>query len=740
MDYDEEQDAAGGNFDLQYWVSGVLRYRLLILLTTACGLLIALFQAVQKPDEYFSEGSLFVRPGAAASLTPESAFIDNSGSRMSSRDWVMNELSVLDSPLLFKKAVRIAGVDTILTPSSRTIDPSSVKGRLKEYAGSISEWMRAGDPDLRAEVDEATRERNAALLLAARSSIRAKPRTTVISISTTADGPLKAQEITNALLEAAVELHSEVGENMGSLRQVEAELAKTEQVAVDAEYALDQFLREHAIFDFSLQKSSMAEALLQQKQLVQATALDLARTESENQFLTEASKDLSPTRSVAGSGGWVLNPQVAILEGTIEQLRMRRYDLEAESARMAISVPERRERLKAIEALEKEANARLLKEPQQLSLDATAEENPEYVAVMDGLRERRVKAIGLKVLESGQQDSLNKTQAELERLGRLESEWRSLSAAAERKRFVYRRLLDSVSNMQAVRRLEQQKLSNLQVMHHASFNPLSVGPGRMKVVLIGTFAGLGVGLLCAAAFVYLGSRIQGAGGLMRGGVEAERVYSDAKPSKRPASWAVAALPESIAQHAETVKSAVNAVSLDRDSSKLTIAATGCSDDVDVSRAAGELAVGLSALLGESVVLVSCSEAAGWLASRLGLAEGPGWLDVLSGRCGLDDAVMQTEVRGLSYLAVSGEGSGEQPRMVDAEFRDMLNQLAAQFSVVIVEAPSISIDPSCQSVLRAVDSVQLVVRDKRSTNDELTQALKLIKDCGASIGCCCLQSY
>ena len=740
MNYDEDQDAAGAGLDLTFWVRRLLRYRLLIGLCFVLGAIAAALMAVKAADEFVSNGSLYVRPGVGASLTPESAFTDSGGTRLSSRDWVMNEVKVLDSPLLFKKAVRSVGVERVLTPSPRDFDPDSLKGKIIEFADTASSWLSVGATEPGVAPDAASLELTAANVLAARSSVRATPGTTVIAVSSVADDPLKAQQMTNALLDAAVELHSEVGQNMGSLSQVEAELLKTEQLAIEAEQALDRFLRDNKIFDFELQKSSMAKDLLDQGRLAAATAMDRAKLDAEVQSLEAMSEGMSATRTVLGSGGFVLNPQVAILENTIEQLRLRRFDLDTESVRMSISVPELRQRREAIQLMEEEAKNQLAQEPLQVAIDPATEENPAYAAVLEALRDRIVMRSGLKVSEARQLESLDRAQDELERLSLLEPEWRGLSAAAERKRVVYQRLLNSVSNMQAVRRLEQQKLSNLQIMHRATFDPRSVGPGRMKLVLLGAVGGLCLGLMIAFLLAFRDSRIHGEAWVVQGGVAAERIYAGAKPSRRPSDWAVTALPKSIAGHAETIQSAVKSLRIERDVSSSLIAATGCNNTANVSRAAGELAVGLSALLGEDCVFVSCLAGPSWLADRLDLAMGPGWVDVLDGGCSLDDAVTQTVIPGLSYLPNGGDVGASQRRMMDADFRSVLRDLTEQYRFVIVLAPAISDDPSCQALLRVADSVQLVVSNGKSKNEELLQALRLIEDSGSSIGCCCLQLF
>ena len=286
MDYEEEQEgAAGGGFDLGYWFAGALRHRWLIIITTACGVLFSAMQAARLPMEYQSEGSLYVRPGVGASLTPESAFADNSGSRLTSRDWVMNELQVLNSPLLYQKAVRIAGVETVLAPDTSDSDSGSIKDRLRALAAYVDEWLLPAGGEDKADLPEEIRALNASLVLATRSSIRATPRTTVISISSRADTAAKARAFTNALLDAAVELHSEVGETMGSLTQVEKELATTEKLAASAAKALDEFCAANDIYDFVSQKSSLVRALLEQEQALRSTASDLLRADSERDLL-----------------------------------------------------------------------------------------------------------------------------------------------------------------------------------------------------------------------------------------------------------------------------------------------------------------------------------------------------------------------------------------------------------------------------------------------------------------------
>lgn len=733
-----DADLQGGS-SLRYLIKGAYRYRLLVLLAGAAGFVISALDAALLPDEYSSKGALFVRPAVRNVLTPESAFADTGSRRMTTRESIMNELQMLNSPRLFEKAVEIVGVETILSTTDRDFDGNAIKGKLHRIATEVTEWMSVPEGGGGREVSAKQKFENAARVLSDRSQFRPEAGTSVISVEAKAESPEEAQSLTAALMEAAVELHSEINESMGSLDKIEAELEQAETLAREAEGRRDAFLQSEGFYDFEVQQRGLATYLTTLQQQLDTTRLQLSQQRAEVTLLESLEKTVSKTREVPGSGTFVLNPQVTALRDLLEQLKLRRADLEVERARLSVSGSELRERRQALENLERETRDRLAAADVEIKLRGGVEENPNYAFVVDALQARSVAIKGLTSKEATEVELLKATGESLAKLSALQPRWQGLQLEARQKRDNADRLLTTVTNMRAVRRLEQQKLSNLQVMHAATFNPICVGPGRTKQALLGGFLGGFLGLGLALGLAFLGVRVHGATDVVRAGVAAELVVNEQGPSRKRAAWSEQQLPESLAPMAGAIADAFAAHKFDRNSSEqLRIASLPCNAGADAARAAGVLAVGLSALAGEDVVYVSCTDDAGWLATSLGLEAKSGWTDVLDGETSLEDALLDTEVSGLRYLA-AGDAASRRPNPVSSrEFRSMIDGLKGQCRVVVLELPSLDDHPTGRAVLGMADGVQLVVLDNKTSREEVSSALAAVEGEGAELVCAWVQ--
>jgi uncharacterized protein involved in exopolysaccharide biosynthesis/Mrp family chromosome partitioning ATPase len=724
---------------LRYLVAGVYRYRLLVMLTAAAGIVISALNAALLPDEYSSKGALFVRPAVRNVLTPESAFADTGSSRVTTRESIMNELQMLNSPRLFEKAVEIVGVETILATTGADFEEGAIKGKLHRIATEISEWVAMPSSGDSAEVSQQQKFENAARLLADRSQFRPQAGTSVIAVEAKAETPAEAQLLAGALMDAAVELHNEINESMGSLDKIEAELEQAETLAREAESRRDAFLQAEGFYDFEVQQSGLANYLTTLQLQLDATRLELSQQQAEVALLESLEKSMERTREVPGSGTYVLNPQVAALRGLLEQLNLRRADLEAERARLSVSGSELRERRQALEQLESETRERLAKAEVSIKLRGSVEVNPNYAFVVEALQARAVAIEGLVSKEAKEVELLKTTGESLAKLSSLQPRWQGLQLEARQKRENADRLLTTVTNMRAVRRLEQQKLSNLQVMHAATLDPICVGPGRTKQALLGGFVGGFLGLGLALGLAFFGVRVHGVTGVVRAGVAADKIVVEKEPSRRNATWSEQ-LPASLAPMSGAIADAFAAHNFDRTSTEhLKVASLPCTGGADAARAAGVLAVGLSALAGEQVVYVSCTNDSGWLPSSLGLEVTSGWTDVLDGRTSLEDALLPTEVAGLRYLG-AGDAASRRPHPISSrEFRGIVEELQGKCRVVVFELPTLDDQPAGRAVLGLVDGVQLVVLDNKTSRDAVGGATAAIEREGADLVCAWVQS-
>lgn len=717
---DTIETGRGGGIDLPYLALGLLRYKTLIAVAGVCGLALSIYDAAQLPDQYVSSGQLFVQGRLQDEATAESVFGNNGGARATTRELVMTELQVLNSPALYNLAAERVGYDRVLTVEPLPSQRGGIRGQLEDAAKSVADWM-ANQPDRQSRTpsDETKRE-VASIVIAGRSSFKARGGTSLISVSSTAESPGEAQATTQALLDAAIEVHALTSESMASLKQIEAELQAIEADALAAVQARDAYQRECGIFDFEAQKDSLVSYLTALRQSRDDNAIELKRLEAEFGQLKEERDSLQPVRTVPGSGNYVVNPQVAVLRATLEQVRVRRMDLAIDIARMADSQASLRERRKELDKLESETNKRLATLDEQIAVQSATQEDPRYALVVATMAQINTTMTGLKRKIEGQDQALTETGKRLDALLEAEPRWAILQSRATRTSQSATRLASTVADMRAMKRMQQQNATSLKILQAATLNPICIGPPRTKMVIKGGAFGGVAGVALALLFLVLNTRIKTRRDLVRAGAADEQIYQLPKTTKRPPAWASGLLPDRLQHMAERVVMARKSV----DGVKLAegrhdFAVLPVNSKADTSMQSESLALALSALVGERVLYLSTvpgHESSLWLAADSRPAGG--FVDVLEGRCELRDAIGASDVANLDYIHPGTAQSDGDGTPSESEMQRLLESLGEQYRFVVVAAPPLASSPLARSVVGAVDHVHVALRPKVTRLDEV----------------------
>jgi len=733
-DFEEEQAEGSGRKQgagmLRYALHCAWRYRILIVFSAAVGMSVGVFRGLKIPDQYGSMGKLFVRPGIRETLTPESAFSADGGiARMSSRESVLNEMQILASPQLYERAVDIVGVDTLLAPFEPDPNNDASDSWVRSLLRRLQRWSLSTAESEEIPVDDAMKKRAASLLMSRAANIFPEIGASVISFHYTADTPSKAQAAVNALLAAAIDLHSEVFKSMSSVGTIEEEQKNAEKLARAAEVALRTFRADKHIYDFDQQREALLAYLGQVEHLRDDGAIAVARKQAEVELLESQEKTVKKVRDVQGSTSFVLNPRYTALQTLLTQAQLR--TLELESQRSTLQTEDYERRKKTLETFVAGVQQELSNEDLQLKLQGSTEENPDYVEIVQALQQRRVELKGLAKQDEQLKTMIADTQSRLDELEAIQPELQRMSLDAKQKRETADRIASAVTSMRAVQRLEQLNLSNLGIMHPATFEPARIGPKRTQRVLVagalGGMIGLGLALLMCLRDKYVRSHHD----LAWIGADGDEVLVESSSKRRDTSkWDPGELPAAVASMRREIVQAWSGLPYDRRSKDaLRLAFVPCGDSADASRSAGLLAIGLAALGGEQVACVSCTDDDGWLARSLQLTAVAGWSEVLEGGLPLERALMKTEIGGLSYLPVGAATNHLPHPMAAPGFVAMLDQLCATHRFVIVELPDIDVRPESRAVLKVIDGAQLVVRVGEARRDAVRGAIEALEGAG-----------
>jgi len=148
-----------------------------------------------------------------------------------------------------------------------------------------------------------------------------------------------------------------------------------------------------------------------------------------------------------------------------------------------------------------------------------------------------------------------------------------------------------------------------------------------------------------------------------------------------------------------------------------------------------LAVALSQLdQSRAVALVDLDMRRPRVAKSLGLHVTLAVEDVLAGRASPDEAVIETDVPGLSVIAVRRSVEKPEPLLASSRLSDLIQNLHARFGTVVIDTPPILAVSDASGIIDVADACLLVVRAGRSPTPSVRRAAEQLPS-EKALGCC-----
>jgi uncharacterized protein involved in exopolysaccharide biosynthesis len=721
---DEELEPAGpGKLTLlrPIVLMSLLRHRWLLLAGLVLGVVFGLFRGLVTANQFRSIGKLYVRPGVREAMSADTvlsggALVPRTGG---SREAVQNVLQALSAPEFFELTVTRLGAGVVLAPYDPAKDEEG-GGFSKRIFHSFQSWWFGGSGD-----NGVALPRVAATVLQNSLVMIPESSASVITFVYTAHTPELAKTVIDGALDAAIEWHRQVFEKLSSQEQLESELAKARGDLAVAETKLRAFRNERNVSDYDTEHKRLVGYIAELDRLVDKLEIEAQSLEAALGAEAEHLAKLAPTRASSGSRAWVDNPEFLALTASRAKLR---DDLLA-SERGEGSADEKRARRVRFEEQIKEIDGRIAKTEPKLQTPPIEEENPVYVRTSEHIAELEVSLRSKSTERDRTRSSREANRRRLQALEGMATELRAMEEAYAQKRAFADGLAASVSNLRAVQRLEQVKLSNVGVMHLGTMDGVKIAPRRGMLLGMGAVGGLAAAIALAALLGLLDRRVRLREELTLLGVPDEgAVVSGSGGSGMP--WM---LPAALAEIRDDIARFWSKLPYERRKTDgLRIGFVPCGEGASAGRAAAALAIGLAAHGGEKVCYVGTLEGPSWLGQRLGLDHQCGWSEVMRGEFQLADAVVATSVQGLSYLPAGRIGPAVPHPMAGPQFAALLDRLAATHRFVIVELPDVSLRPEGRSVLGVLDGAHVVVLRLVGAKSAVREAIEAVRTAGARL--------
>jgi Mrp family chromosome partitioning ATPase len=136
-----------------------------------------------------------------------------------------------------------------------------------------------------------------------------------------------------------------------------------------------------------------------------------------------------------------------------------------------------------------------------------------------------------------------------------------------------------------------------------------------------------------------------------------------------------------------------------------------------------------------VAVIDANTAAPAVAAALGLAEQPGWREVLAGAAPLDEALRETAQPDLVALTAGVTAPSGGVRFLAETERSLLRQLRQRFDLVFVDAPPWDARPETPNLAEACDAVYVVAPPAEADGPATDELFRRVAECGAALGGC-----
>jgi capsular exopolysaccharide synthesis family protein len=153
--------------------------------------------------------------------------------------------------------------------------------------------------------------------------------------------------------------------------------------------------------------------------------------------------------------------------------------------------------------------------------------------------------------------------------------------------------------------------------------------------------------------------------------------------------------------------------------------------------AANTAVSLAQLQKVRVLLVDADLRTGGLSHRLGEASSPGLAETLEGRTEFPDAVLASDVTNFSFVPAGKSSVAPSELFASARWKQFMEWATGQFTMVLIDAPPVTLLSDTELIIAAADSVLAVVRTRmtpREVVESAAQKLEKQKLLGVVLNC------
>ena len=462
-----------------------------------CFLLISTFTFLLlliTPGTYESEGIFFLRLGRESVSLDPTATTGDTVNISNSREFEINTVKeVLQTSGVINSVVERLGTARILNDE---------KGLAKTYEQpGIQNWLKYRLAQLRQSVrrnGRGTEEELAAKVVTKGLDVRATPRTSVVSVSCSAETPELARDMADAVLAAYVDTHLDMHQTNGS-EEFFAEQNRLAKTKLDyAQERIRQLKNDAGMLTVKGLQDQLQFQLNQIEQQQLSVSAKLAASSAEVEELKASIKSLPERVTTLETSG--------LPNQARDSMRNELYRLEILLQELTAKQTDQHPRVIATRKQIEEARKILENAPDQRTQEATDVNPTHQKLIYDLARQTALKKSYERESEEliAQRTNLVQRVAEANSIGMEVESWERMELLAEES---FKSYAEKLEQARITAQLERDQISNVNILQAPTVSSRPSGPNKPLLLIAGLLLATLSSFLLVAGCELLNKRV-----------------------------------------------------------------------------------------------------------------------------------------------------------------------------------------------------------------------------------------
>jgi len=545
----------------------------------------------------------------------------------------------------------------------------------------------------------------------------------IIGVSYEAQSPKLAQQVLTKLIDSYMEKHIAVHRTPGSYQFFTEQVGQSRSKLEQSEKELENLKSQTGISSLAEQRGVILDRIGTLQTEIDSAEAALASSNAKVQSLQQNLAD-TPELVVTGTTVGLPNAAVDAMRATLYGMQLTEQDLVSKFEPDSRQVQDVRRQIAAAQAL-------LDREQQQRST-VTRGLNTNYMEMQSTLLTEQTNVSSLNAQVETLKKMLVDAEAKLKVLTDSEGKITALTREIEIQEANYRKYSENLEQARIDNALENEKISNINLVQPATLPIKPVGPHKARNLLVGFLVGIFLSIAIALFSEYLDHSIKTPEEVEERLLLPTLACIPKVRTSRISSAENWDIPVRIREHYESLKEQLLLGQKGSKKEPRVLAIAGSHDDEGASTVAANLAATLARLGDGQVLLIDADLRHPSVHQIFESRLSPGLTDILANGHSIEGVIVPSPVKNLHILS-TGTIDGNLSEIFDSDaFIDLFKSIKKDYRFVVIDLPAVNEASWAVRLARLSDGVGLVVEAGRSRWEVVQRTKELLAQSNANV--------